>query len=134
MARRPIFFWSCDGFVTKSKVHATLLLVALCAPVLAQDHAPLPAQCRADYDLWYGDKKEALDHLSFKELNERQGELWKCANVDIRDNIGSHGYNLREYLSLSMMYGLKLSQRFQSYMNRHGEMQKFLNEDAAGKR
>src|SRR5437660_8975033 len=115
-----------------------LVLLSLSSATWGQiqiQHAPLPAQCRADYDMWYADNKDALDRLSFQEINQRQVEMWQCGSVVLAENQnnrknGSAEFDWRDYLIFSLMNGGKMSQRYESYLRRHGEMQQFLNEDA----
>src|SRR6266849_904266 len=103
-----------------------IVLLVLLASAGAQEHAPLPEQCKADYTLWKTtDTKESLSKLSAEELSRREVEMWNCA---------ASGAPGGEYLDLVSAYGLLVSKRFESYIRRHGEWHQFFAEDQGGVR
>jgi len=113
---------------------ATTLMLFLSLPAFTQEHAPLPAQCVADANLWSHVNKEALDKLSFTELGARASEMSLCANSGAPDPQISGNSLIDNYATLWSAYQLKQGQRVMTYLVRHGLKEQFLAEDAAGKR
>ncbi len=126
------------------KVIAALILgPALCAPTMAQEHAPLLATCEADVALWY-DRDEsttylnaqtafwndktpnttALNRLSLKEVIARHEEMGKCFTMT----------NRQIYYDANTSYMGVYHDRVLDFMHRHKLMGQLMAEDAAGKR
>jgi hypothetical protein len=98
-----------------------IVLLFLLASASAQEHAPLPEQCKADYTFWRtSDTKESLSKLSAEELSRRQVEMWDC----VASGAAGGGY-----LELGSGYAFGISKRFESYIRRHGEWHQFFAED-----
>jgi hypothetical protein len=121
----------------KTKLVAGLLLglVMLSPRFLAQDdHAPLPEQCIADYNLWSGEAKESLEKLPLTAIQPREIEMWKCASVlKSFDSEHKTGHAV-EMLLLTGTYSGHISHRALDFIQRRGLMKEFSQEDAAGQR
>lgn len=104
---------------------AVLFLVAVSS---AQDHAPTVEQCRADQSLWWEqfNTRELISKLSARKLSQRSGEMHDCAAVDEEHR--------NSYERLGAMFQMEFEQRLLDFVTRHDLMEKFLSEDAAGKR
>jgi len=107
-----------------------LLLIAtlLAAPAFGQPQAPLPAQCRANYDLWSADKKAELARLTVAELDDRGLVMSNCASVVGHDKDRDD----RDYMFSWALYRGLIAQRLGAYLHRHQQWTEFVKEDAAG--
>jgi len=123
--------------MSKTKLIAALLLglVVLSHPFLAQDdHAPLPEQCIADYNLWSGGSKDSLERLPLTVIQPRQIEMSNCASVlKSFDSEHKTGHAV-EMLLLYGTYSGHISHRALDFIQRHGLMKEFSLEDASGQR
>jgi hypothetical protein len=103
---------------------------------LQPEHAVLPDQCRADVHLWYSQSKNEKDNLSFSQLQQRSSEMLNCMTIDSGqgETVGEFERDSRQYeMVLGLAQGMARN-RLQNYIQRHGENQQFLDEDAAGLR
>jgi arylsulfatase A-like enzyme len=116
--------------------HTPVLAVILMASLtLGQDanqnvqHAPTVAQCQADQRLWLS-KIESDPNQStlppYSVLNKWRGEMLDCADVD-PDNKMRYYSTGGEFVDAGM-------KRLMDFLTRHQLWDKFLEEDAAGKR
>jgi hypothetical protein len=123
--------------MSKTKLRATILvgLVVLSLRVLAEDdHAPLPEQCIADYSLWSSESKDSIEKLPGTVIQPREIEMWNCAKVVKQfDSEHNTAYALKMLL-LSHRYCGYVSHRALDFIQRHGLMKEFSQEDAAGER
>jgi hypothetical protein len=110
------------------RIIASIAAALLVSPALAQEHAPLPEQCKADAHLWHSQKKADNDKLSFDELQQRSREMWACASVD-KTATEDEDYHL-----LWSGYQVMSGQRMKHFIDRHDLSKQFLDEDAAGAR
>jgi len=95
----------------------------------ADDHAPTVAQCQADQRLWWNqldNDKEAISKLTVRQLNERSGEMNQCGIVDKQ--------HVESYSRTAAMFHLEIENRLRRFLERHGLMKQFVDEDRAGKR
>jgi len=123
--------------VTKTKLRVTLLvgLVVLSLRGLAKDdHAPLPEQCIADYNLWSGVSKDDLEKLPLSVIQPRALEMWNCTKVVTSIDSERHTAHAAEMILLFGTYNLQVSHMELSFIERHGLLKKFVQEDAAGQR
>jgi len=121
----------------ETKLKATLLvgLVVLSLRVLAEDnHAPLPQQCIADYILWSSESKDSIEKLPLTVIQPREIEMWNCASV-VKSFDSEHktGHSV-EMLLLYGTYSGHVSHRALEFIQRHGLLREFSQEDAAGQR
>jgi hypothetical protein len=102
------------------------------------EHAPTPAQCRADAAAWDIPEHFIFDRDAFsnmvtqsssesaRTLDERRAELQLCEKTDrlhaTRYSLGSTAYGVAEVI------------RMGDFMQRHNLMQQFYKEDDEGKR
>jgi hypothetical protein len=139
----------------------TLIMLSIClffaiaAP--AQTTTPTPdtttptlEQCRANYPLWAGDKtdpkmSDVLKSLSTDELLERGRTMGRCgqiAGMPTGSKVNSQNITQlftatlesSRYSLLAEIYLGNVMFRYRQYIERHGEMEQFLREDAAGQR
>lgn len=118
-----------------SKLTGRLLLgiVVLFTPALAQtDHAPLPAQCIADYELWSSVLKVDREKLPVTVIQPRQWEMWQCVPV-VKSERNGTAY-AAEILFLYGIYSEDMNSRELAFIQRHGLMKQYVQEDAVGKR
>ena len=123
--------------MSKTKLIAALLLVSVSfAPkFLGQiGHASLPEQCIADYNLWSGEQKDGLERLPLTVIQPREIEMWDCASVVGKSPIPAHDLMATEMLLLYGTYSGIISHRALNFIQRHGLMKDFSQEDATGKR
>jgi hypothetical protein len=115
----------------------TLLLLALCIPVLAQD-APTIQQCRADFAMWQV-KSTNFDSLSTADMMHRgevmslcgmTGKTQRAANMTTLDE----AIEIGQWIGLESSYELRIMTRMLNYIKRHGQLEQFWKEDAAGLR
>jgi hypothetical protein len=125
---------------------ALVFLLAISATsVMAQQHAPTVAQCRADVALWgngimvkeYYDAENAHmedgtpDHtdvarLPVQEVILHRREMGDCASVDAENHV--------EYYEAARFYATVHSNRIFNFMARHNLWNQFRAEDAQGLR
>ena len=117
------------------------VLFFLSRPMIGQDqleHAPTPAQCRADAAAWDIPEHFIFDHDAFSNmvtqhsnesariLDARRAELQLCEKTDklhaTRYSLGGAAYAVAEMI------------RVGDFMHRHNLMQQFYKEDDAGQR
>jgi hypothetical protein len=110
----------------KTIIAAIVMLTSLAA--LPQDHAPLPEQCRADYNLWSKTNKDDLEKIPFLTPQQRQLDLYNCAMSLPK------GKEQEEFAVVYLMYQTKMEQPEISFIKRHNLAQQMLDEDAAGQR
>jgi hypothetical protein len=122
--------------MSKATLITALLLVSVSfvPRCLGQDdHPPLPEQCIADYNLWSGEAKDNLEKLPFTVIQPREIEMWNCASV-----VKSLDEHKRAYSVLMLFlygrYSGQISHRALDFIQRHGLMKEFSQEDAAGQR
>jgi len=123
--------------MSKTKLRATLVfgLLVLSLRVLAEDdRAPLPEQCIADYNLWSSESKDSIEKLPLTVIQPREIEMWNCASV-VKSLSSEHkpGHSV-EMLLLYGTYSGHVSHRALEFIQRHGLMKEFSQEDAAGQR
>jgi hypothetical protein len=127
------------------------LLLLFVIPTTGQvEHAPTPAQCRADANVWdlpnpdlstnpfLSDKDEVAAYaivvagdpnLSTKMLDTRTAELSQCIKTDMGF------FNMRaRYILANRAYALAELGRMANFMQRHKLMPQFYAEDEQGKR
>ncbi len=122
--------------MSKMKLIAGLMLgLAVLSPrFLAQDdHAPLPEQCIADYNLWSGESKDNLEKLPVTVIQPREIEMWNCASVVKSLDDRKRAYSVL-MLFLYGTYSGQISHRALDFIQRHGLMREFSQEDTAGQR
>ncbi len=105
----------------------TVTLVTLC--VSAQvEHAPSVAQCQADQRLWLSKIEEGDSPVlaNWAVLSQWDTEMTDCQKVDV-----AHRW---DYYNLAAEISATQGSRMYHFMERHDMWQKFLEEDAAGKR
>ena len=93
------------------------------------EHAPTVAQCQADQRLWFAKLETTPTDInlpSFYTLQAWQHEMGDCEEVD--DSNRLKYYNTREEASEVQ------SNHMLNFLSRHGLWNKFIEEDAAGKR
>ena len=93
------------------------------------EHAPTVAQCQADQRLWLAKLEVAPTDTnlpSYDTLRRWESEMGDCGEVD-NSNYWKY-YNTREEASEVQ------SSRLMKFLIRHGLYDKFIEEDAAGKR
>jgi hypothetical protein len=107
-----------------------LILGVFVLAAVGQDvqHAPTVAQCQADQRLWLAEIEEG-DSSKLPTVNiltKRSDELDDCQKVD-PDNVG-------KYVNATSEIDILKATRMVHFLRRNGMFQKFLDEDAAGKR
>jgi len=120
-----------------------LVIVSLASVSRSQDHAPTAEQCRADQALWgavhaeteYYDaetrhvqdgtpNRTDIAALNVSHLKQRMNEMYQCSDV----------VAMEPYHSTGNFYYSVISDRYSSFLMRHGLMGQMIKEDAAGKR
>lgn len=107
-----------------------LMLTLLTASVAGQiEHAPTVAQCQADQRVWLS-KLESLpidgNLPDLRTVTKWSQEMIDCEEVDPQHRW--QYYNVRGELAFVEAF------RYGHFLERHGLWEKFLAEDAAGKR
>jgi len=109
-----------------------LILVVMTASLVGQvEHAPTVAQCQADQRLWLakieadanGDKTGLPNIYTMRAWGV---EMTQCRDVDPSNH--SKYYNTEAEIATDEML------RLRHFLDRHDLMEKFFEEDAAGKR
>jgi hypothetical protein len=110
------------------KYFVALALFLLSASVTAQtEHAPTVAQCQADQGLWMQQLQDLSHPLpGFHVMTARYKEMENCTKVDPANEV-------QYYNTSSEIQANQLTRLF-NFAQRHGLWDKFLEEDAAGKR
>ena len=104
-----------------------ILAVVMTASLGGQvEHAPTVAQCQADQRLWRAQIDEGASSLKYEVLHERVGEMIACNDVDPP--------NTTEYYNTASLTFAAMAARMNKFIQRHQLWDKFLEEDAAGKR
>jgi len=124
------------------KARFLLPLFLLCAiPMTGQiEHAPTPAQCRADADSWgiptwspFGQNEAQYDNYSLKTIKDRSvtakvleariAQLGQCMKTDKVESARSrYSYSQRAYVIAELA-------RMAEFMKRHGLQAQFYQED-----
>jgi len=103
--------------------------LVLAAPLVAQvEHAPTVAQCQADQRLWISRIEEG-DSTKLPRWDVLSGwytEITDCEEVD-----PTHRW---DYYNLAAEISATQGRRMYHFIKSHAMWQKFLDEDAAGKR
>ncbi len=117
----------------------TLALIVLVSAAFAQEHAPTPEQCRADYRLWTAKGTDFAD-VSFRELMRRSHVLSDCSTTDpewtqqFAEQAVRLGKNAGvSYSDLSTLFHAAAGDKATDFLMRHHLMDQFLKEDEAGK-
>jgi len=121
-------------------MRTVFLLPLMCAFTAAQtnssrvsaqdDRPPLAEQCVADYSLWHNASKSDIEELPLSIIQARYSEMWKCASVvrsPERQNYST------EMLLLTGTYAGHINHRALDFIERHGLMKQFVQEDSQGK-
>jgi hypothetical protein len=110
------------------KYFVALALFLLSASVAAQiEHATTVAQCQADQHLWMQQLQDLSHPLpGFHTMTERYKEMEHCTQVD-------HANEVQYYNTSSEIQANQLTRLF-NFVQRHDLWDKFIEEDAAGKR
>ena len=123
--------------MSRTKLVAALLVALVVPPsrFLAQDdHAPLPGRCIADYDLWSAGPRDSDEKLPLTVIQTREIEMWNCAKViRLFDSEHNTAYSFKMLL-LSDTYSGDVRHRALDFIQRHGLMKEFSQEDTAGQR
>ena len=116
-----------------------LALLILVSTAFAQEHAPTPEQCRADYRLWTVKGTDVSD-IAWKELMQRSLVMSKCSTTDPEWMQQFAEQNLRlgeksglSYSALSMFLHAAAGEKTRDFLERHHLMAQFTQEDEAGK-
>jgi hypothetical protein len=119
----------------KTGIVLALILISAVGE-LAQEHAILPEQCRADIRLWTSQKKNENDRLSYGEITRRSAEMWNCMSVDrgAGESLSQFKDDSDNYKFLWTAYTAVSEQRLQHFVVRHNLAKQFKDEDAAGLR
>jgi hypothetical protein len=90
-------------------------------------HAPTVAQCQADQRLWSSQLEgDAKNSLKVDNLTDMSGEMESCYKVDPP--------NAKKYQDTEVEDVVIQATRMRRFIQRHQLWDKFLEEDAAGKR
>jgi hypothetical protein len=118
----------------------TLALIVLVSAAFAQEHAPTPEQCRADYRLWTANGF-SFENVSWKELMQRSGVMTKCATTDPdMMRVFDEGYVRLgkdaplSYRDVGTLFHSAAGDKAMDFLIRHNLMDQFVREDAAGKK
>ena len=110
------------------KLIPTLCCLTLAASLTGQvEHAPTVAQCQADQRLWLS-QLEGKDKstLGFYVFTDMAVEMESCSEVDPP--------NATKYYNTESEATATQAKRMSKFIQRHQLWEKFLAEDAAGKR
>ena len=102
---------------------AGILTVSMCGQV---EHAPTVAQCQADQRLWSSQIERSASTLTFDVLKSRGREMIECYDVDPA--------NAKDYYTTASSATAVTAARLSKFIQRHQLWDKFIAEDAAGKR
>jgi len=117
----------------------TLVLIVLVSAAFAQEHAPTPEQCRADYRLWTAKGTDFTD-VSWKELMERSRVMTECSTTDpewaqqFAEQDARLGKNASvSYRDLGTLFHAAAGDKAIDFLIRHHLMDQFVKESEAGK-
>jgi hypothetical protein len=121
---------------------ALIALLALGIPEFSQDAQDVPtlAQCRTYKQMWAirgRHNEEDSSSLTYEQMRLRAQTLVLCNSVVLNQHkeMTHEDYlESRPYADLSDAYVGQLLVRLHHYIARHGEMDQFTQEDAAGQR
>lgn len=106
-----------------------LVSLILTASLVGQDvqHAPTVAQCQADQRLWLSEVEGDSSQLpNFSTISAWGREMTNCEKVDPD--------NQHKYYNTAAEIMAEQESRLMDFVNRHGLGDKFVAEDAVGKR
>jgi len=122
------------------------VVLAISLPTLAQEikHAPALELCVADINLWISEISQwpkpqpeqlskDLAALTFTDLRDRALFLDDCAHAYPELKASKSG-ELSAGIALISQYTGEIQHRMLMFLERHDLLQRFVNEDAAGKR
>jgi len=91
-------------------------------------HAPTVEQCRADQRLWLSklESENSVASIGYKELNGWSQEMFECRSVD--PEFHNRYYNTAAEIAFEKII------RLEGFLDRHNIYNKFMAEDAQGKR
>ncbi len=89
-------------------------------------HELTAAQCQADQRLWLDEAENSHTHLNFVNMDGWLMELHDCERVDSNNRFIYHNTESEVIAEQAL--------RMESFIQRHGLWNKFINEDSAGKR
>lgn len=110
------------------KMKLVLAIVAFTSLAWGQEieHAPTVAQCQADQRLWLSELEGDASSIAYTTLRDWSIEMGTCWKVDPTHEAAY--YNT--YSEATTVEG----QRTRTFIQRHQLWERFLTEDAAGKR
>lgn len=116
-----------------------LIVIVLVSAAFAQEHAPTPDQCRADYRLWTT-KGTDLTDFSWKELMERSHVMTGCSTTDpewtrqfAEQAVRLGGNASISYGDLGTLYHAAAGDKAIGFLMRHHLMDQFVKESESGK-
>lgn len=125
---------------------AIVVLVALSGFAVPQEikHAPTLQSCVGDINFWssqipgfpepsFDQMRGGLKSLTMQEMDGRTSSLTDCVNAYPNLGKGQNG-DMSAALTLSFYYGTEEQVRYFDFLHRHGMLNKFNEEDAAGER
>lgn len=123
------------------KTLALIIFVSVAA--LAQEHAPTADQCKADQAVWGSDharieyneaetrhiesgtaNRTDIALLTIPQLKQRMHEMYQCVDV----------VAVEPYHTTGNFYHDVMSDRYSSFVIRHGLIKQMMDEDAVGER
>jgi hypothetical protein len=116
-----------------------MALLLLASTGFAQEHAPTPEQCRADYRLWTANNPD-LKSLSFEELMQRSHVMDECSTTDpammqtfLQDSLRLGKNAPLSYSEVATLFHAVAGDKAVDFLMRHHLMDQFMREEAAGK-
>jgi hypothetical protein len=107
-----------------------LMLTLLTASVAGQiEHAPTVEQCQADQRLWFSKIESHPIDGNLPDI--RMLTQWSRGMLDCEEVDPQHHW---QYYNVQAEIGFLEAMRYEHFLDRHGMWDKFLAEDAAGKR
>jgi|SRR5712692_3934929 len=117
-----------------------LLFSSICAmPQERSERAPTLAQCHADIDAWLTDRWN-IDRLSARQIQIRSIELAQCGQAYPQllrwkeYPSATSGGKTSDLEAIQSLYERETDRRYDSFLNRHGLLLQFYDEDEGGKR
>lgn len=108
-------------------VQLFVLGVVVTSSVAQVEHAPTVAQCQADQRLWYSRLENAQTPLpDIKVIRTWVHEMNECDSVDPNNHVA--------YLTTEAEIMAEQKGRMEHFIARQGLWDKFIEDDAAGKR
>lgn len=97
-------------------------------------HVATVEQCQTDLKAWWAKagKIHGLDDITYDTLGSMSSEMNSCIFIDKLNR--SHAPNAPDYYELTVELDKEQAERIGRFLIRHDLWQKFLEEDAAGKR